>query len=524
MIYSSTYPPVEIPRGDVFTVVLGSLADEDMERTAVTDGVTDITYRELRRQAEAFAGALAARGIAPGDVVALQAPNSPEFAVAYYGILRTGATVTTLNTLYSATEVAKQLKDSNAKAYLTISPLLPTADDAARQAGMAADAIIVVDRADHRVSLSDLIERDLPAPEVTVDSSTALAALPYSSGTTGLAKGVMLTHRNLVANIAQSGVPIDVCRDDRVMAVLPFFHIYGMNTIMNVTLYRRGTLVTMPKMELPAFLDLVQRRRVTYLYIAPPIAVALAKHPIVDDYDLTSIRRILTGAAPMDEALGTALLQRIPAELMQGFGMTELSPLSHTTPIGDDSISIGSIGLAVPNIEFRVVDVDTGEDVPPAPGARTGPGEMLVRGPNVMLGYLGNDEATAATITPDGWLRTGDIVEVGPRHEVYVVDRLKELIKYKGYQVPPAELEALLLTHPAIADAAVVAHPDDEAGEIPRAFIVLQPGADASSEEIIDWVRSRIAPHKRIRMVDFISAIPKSAAGKILRKDLTALS
>ncbi|WP_019203568.1 AMP-binding protein [Tsukamurella sp. 1534] len=524
MIYSSTYPPVEIPRGDVYTEVLGSLTDEDLDRTAITDGAVDLTYRELRRQADAFAGALAARGIAPGDVIALQVPNSPEFAVAYYGILRAGATVTTLNTLYSVTEVAKQLQGSNAKAYITISPLLPTAHAAARHADIPPEAVIIADHSDRRTSLADLIERNHPVPEVAIDPSTALAALPYSSGTTGLAKGVMLTHRNLVANIAQSSVPIDVSRDDRVMAVLPFFHIYGMNTIMNLTLYRRGTLVTMPKMELPAFLDLVQRRRVTYLYIAPPIAVALAKHPIVDDYDLTSIRRILTGAAPLDEALGTALLQRIPAELMQGFGMTELSPLSHTTPIGDDSISIGSIGIAVPNIEFRVVDVDTGDDVPQAPGARTGPGEMLVRGPNVMLGYLGNAPATEATITPDGWLRTGDIVEVGPRHEVYVVDRLKELIKYKGYQVPPAELEALLLTHPAVADVAVVAHPDEEAGEIPRAFIVPQQGASASSEEIIDWVRSRIAPHKRIRMVDFISTIPKSAAGKILRKDLKALS
>ena len=185
-------------------------------------------------------------------------PNSPEFAVAYYGVLRAGATVTTLNTLYSATEVARQLKDSKAKAYITMSSLLTTADDAARQAGIPAEAIIVVDRSDHRASLADLIEHHLPAPEVTVDPSPALAALPYSSGTTGLAKSVMLTHRNLVANIAQSSIPIDVNRDDRVMAVLPFFHIYGMNTIMNLTLYRRGTLVTMPKMELPTFLDLVQ--------------------------------------------------------------------------------------------------------------------------------------------------------------------------------------------------------------------------------------------------------------------------
>ncbi|NMN99022.1 AMP-binding protein [Antrihabitans stalactiti] len=520
MVYTSSYPSVEIPTGDVYAEVLGTLTEADLDRVAVTDGTTQLTYGELRTRADAFAGAIAARGISAGDVVALQVPNSPAFVVAFFGILRAGATVTTINSLYSPAEIAKQLADAKAKTYITVALLLPGALAAAEVVGIPAREIIVVDGTDGHPSLADLLGQGLPAPEVKVDPATALAVLPYSSGTTGAAKGVMLTHRNLVANIAQSAVAIDVAAEDKVMAVLPFFHIYGMNVIMNLTLYRRGTLVTLPKMDLPAFLDLIQTQRVTYLYIAPPIAVALAKHPLVEQYDLSSVRQILTGAAPMDEALGTALLARVPAQLLQGFGMTELSPISHATPIGDDSISIGSIGIALPNIEFKVVDVDTGKEVPDSPGGRTASGEMLVRGPNAMQGYLGNEEATRATITPDGWLHTGDIVEVGPRHEVYVVDRLKELIKYKGYQVPPAELEALLLTHPAIADAAVVAHPDEEAGEIPRAFLVLQNGAEASAEELIAWIADRIAPHKRIRLVDFIDAIPKSVSGKILRKDL----
>ncbi|MFJ8133287.1 AMP-binding protein [Streptomyces hydrogenans] len=520
MVYTSSYPPVDIPEGDVYTEILGSLTAEDLDRIAVTDGVTELTYGSLKAQADAFAGALAARGIDQGDVVALQAPNTPAFVIAFFGILRAGATVTTLNPLYSPNEIAKQLGDSRAKAYVTTAMLLPSARAAALEAGLTAGDIIVLDDAEGHDCLADLLGQDLPAPAVSIHPATALAALPYSSGTTGMAKGVMLTHRNLVANIVQGAAALDVAPDDKVMAVLPFSHIYGMNTIMNLTLYRRGTLTTLAKMDLPAFLGLIQSQRVTYLYIAPPLAVALVKHPMVDDYDLSSVRQILTAAAPMDEALGKALLARLPARFVQGFGMTELSPISHITPMSDDSVSIGSVGLALPNIEFKVIDIETGEEVPEVPGGRTAAGEMLVRGPNVMLGYLGNSVATAATITPDGWLHTGDIVEVGPHQEVYVVDRLKELIKYKGHQVPPAELEALLLTHPAIADAAVVAHPDEEAGEIPRAFIVLQDGARATGEDIIEWTRERIAPHKRIRMVDFIDAIPKSAAGKILRKDL----
>lgn len=520
MPYTSSYPPVEIPTGNLYSEVLGTLTDEDLDRIAVTDGKTDITYGELRSRSNAFAGALASRGISAGDVVALHMPNTPDFVVAFFGIIRAGAAVTPLNTLYSPTEIARQLSNSGAKAYVTVSTLLFGAGAGAEEAGLAREDIIVLDGAPGHSSMAEMLGHDLSAPTPDLDPSTALAALPYSSGTTGMAKGVMLTHRNLVANLAQSAVPIDVNRDDKVLAVLPFFHIYGMNTIMNLTLYRRGTLVTMPKMDLPAFLGLIQDQCITFLYIAPPIAVGLAKHPVVDDYDLSSVRRILTAAAPMDEALGKALLERIPTRLIQGFGMTELSPLSHIAPTCGEHISVGSVGIAVPNIEFKVIDLETGEEIPQAPGGRTAAGEMLVRGPNVMQGYLGNDAATASTITPDGWLHTGDIVEVGPNEEVFVVDRLKELIKYKGHQVPPAELEALLLTHPAVADAAVVAHPDEQAGEIPRAFIVLQADAQASSDEIIEWVSGRIAPHKRIRKVDFIDTIPKSAAGKILRRNL----
>ncbi|MCG8516614.1 MAG: AMP-binding protein [Pseudomonadales bacterium] len=523
MSYTSSYPSIEIPSINLYDEILGNLSQDELDRVAVTDGSFDLSYRELKNQADAFAGGLASRNIKQGDVVGLQAPNCPAFVVAFFGILRAGATVTTINSLYSPGEVAKQLINSEAKALVTAASLLPNALPAIAEAGLDTSDTIVLDGAEDFVSLPDLLDLKLSPPDISIDPDNDLAVLPYSSGTTGAAKGVMLTHRNLVANIRQGSVALDVGHDDKVLAVLPFSHIYGMNTIMNLTLYRRGTLVTLAKMDLTALLKLIQDQRVSYLYIAPPIAVAMVKHPTLDEFDLSSIRLILTAAAPLDEKLGNALQDRLKAMLVQGFGMTELSPISHITPLDNSDISIGSIGTVLPNIEFKVIDVGTGEEIESVPNGRTQPGEMWVRGPNVMRGYLGNPVATAETITPDGWLRTGDIVEVGPHQEVYVVDRLKELIKYKGHQVPPAELEALLLTHPAVADVAVVGYPDEEAGEIPRAFIVLQQDADMTAEGFIKWTGERIAPYKRIRAVEFLDQIPKSAAGKILRKDLKKL-
>ncbi|MFI1030558.1 AMP-binding protein [Streptomyces sp. NPDC020951] len=518
----STYPDVKIPSTTVYDYMFGSLSETDLGRTAVVDGDRTLTYGELRQAVDRFAGALAARGVAPGDVVALHAPNGSGFAIAFHGILRAGATATALNAMYAPHEIANQIRDSGASAYVTVASLLPGALAGAQEAGLGPDAFIVLDPTDDYPSLPDLLAQEAPAPDITVDPATHLAVLPYSSGTTGLAKGVMLTHTNIVANIAQCEPMLKVTERDTVLAVLPFFHIYGMNVLLNLTLRARGTLVTMPRFDLAEFLTRIQEHRCTFLYIAPPVAVALAKHPMVDQYDLSSLRMVVSGAAPLDEALGNRLATRLGVRLMQGFGMTELSPVSHLTPLDDPDMSVGSIGVAVPNLEFKAVDPTTGQDIAWTPGRRSSPGEMLVRGPNVMRGYLGNPAATAATIDPDGFLHTGDIIEIGAKGEVYVVDRLKELIKYKGYQVPPAELEAVLLTHPSIADAAVVAHPDEEGGEIPRAFVVLQSqdGTGPTANEIMSYIAERVAPHKKVRIVDFIDVIPKSASGKILRKDL----
>lgn len=523
MTYYSTYPEVEIPSGSIYDYIFATLQEDELDRIAVVDGIQQISYGELRQKIDALAGALSTKGIQPGDVVALHAPNSLGFIIAFHAILRAGATVTTLNVLYNPTEITNQINDSKAKLYITTSFFLSNVVAGVTGAGLDQKQIILLDHAENYLSISELILQAHKPPVEYAPSATQLAVLPYSSGTTGKAKGVMLTHRNLVANIAQCTPVLPIRQDDTVLAVLPFFHIYGMNVIMNLTLQQRGKLVILPKFDLKPFLELIQNEKCTSIYIAPPIAVALTKHPLVKEYDLSSIRLIVCGAAPMDEALGAALLKQIPSLLLQGFGMTELSPVSHITPLNHLNIPVGSIGFAVPNTSFKVIDPETGNEVEKVENGRTLAGEMLVKGPNVMLGYLNNQQATDSTLTADGYLHTGDIVEVGPQGEVYVVDRLKELIKYKGYQVPPAELEALLLTHPAIADAAVVAHPDEDAGEIPRAFIVLQPSFDISKDEIMSFVAAKVAPHKRIRIVDFIEAIPKSLSGKILRKELKGL-
>jgi 4-coumarate--CoA ligase len=520
VLFRSLYPDVAIPDQSLYDFMFGTLVDAELDRVAVVDGATTPTYGELRSRVDAFAGALAARGIRPGDVVALQAPNGVGFIVAFHGILRAGAAATTINSLYTPTEIASQLADSGAVLYITVSALLPAASAGAAQAGLGADRIITLDPVEGHESLGALIAHGLAAPEVSIDPASHLAVLPYSSGTTGAAKGVMLTHRNLVANIAQSLPMLGVNSADTVLAVLPFFHIYGLNVLMSLTLHQRGTLVTMPRFDLAEFLRLIQDHRCTFLFIAPPMAVALTKHPMVDQYDLSSIQVVVSGAAPLDQALGEALAAKLDCRVLQGYGMTELSPVSHVTPQHGPVLPVGSIGHGLPNTEFKIVDPGTGAEIEPVPGGVSAAGELWVRGPNVMAGYLGNPGATADTIDADGFLHTGDIATVGPDQEVYIVDRLKELIKYKGYQVPPAELEALLLTHPLIADAAVVAHPDEESGEIPRAFVVRQPDAQLSADEVVEFVAARVAPHKKVRMVDFIDAVPKSASGKILRKDL----
>lgn len=516
-MYRSPYADEAIPAVSVYDFLFSDLGEDDADRVALVDGTTgaETTYGQLLAQVNGVAGALAARGAGVGTVIGLLCPNVPAFASVFHGILRSGATATTINSLYTPEEIASQLTDAGATFLITVSPLLPHALPAAIEVGIDAEHLIVLDGADGHPSLKDLLMQQAPPPEVSFDPATHLAVLPYSSGTTGLAKGVKLSHTNLVANVQQCNPVIDVTRDDRVLALLPFFHIYGMTVLLNIALKKRSRLVTMPKFDLPEFLRMIQEHGCTFLFIAPPIAVALAKHPLIDEYDQSSVRTIFSGAAPLDTALAEAVAKRLHTNVQQGYGMTELSPVSHVIPPDRGDIPRGSIGVPIANIECRIVDVESGADV--APGES---GELLVRGPNVMLGYLNRDDATRDTLDADGFLHTGDIAMADEHGAFWIVDRLKELIKYKGYQVAPAELEALLLTHPLIADAAVVGALDDDGQEVPKAFVVLAQDARLEADAVMAFVAEHVAPQKKVRQVAFIDVVPKSSSGKILRKDL----
>ncbi|MGY1813902.1 4-coumarate--CoA ligase family protein [Blastococcus sp. SYSU D00820] len=528
MALASRYPDVEIPNVSVPQFVLSAGRDRP-DAPALIDGLKGdtITHGQLAGYVDRVAAALAARGLVKGDVVAVFCPNTPWFPVVFHGIAAAGCVMSPINSLYTPHEIAFQLKDSGAKVLITVSPFLDRALAAVQETPV--DEVIVMDGAEGHASLLDLLTSDAPSVQVDIDPAEDLVTLPYSSGTTGLPKGVMLTHRNLVANVAQCRPLIRLGEDERIIAVLPFFHIYGLTVLMNQGLAWGGAVVTLPRFDLEDFLRTIQDHKITRAFVAPPILLALAKHPLVDQYDLSSLTSILSGAAPLDEQLAQAAQQRLRkgadsgVTVAQGYGMTELSPVSHTTPDegaeppgAQSPVPKGSVGYAVPNTECRLIDPGTGEDA--AAGER---GELWVRGPQVMKGYLNNEEATRNTLDADGWLHTGDVAVVDDEGRFTVVDRVKELIKYKGYQVAPAELEAVLLGHPEIADAAVIGVPDKESGEeLPKAFVVRSPGSEITEDAVMAFMAERVAPHKKIRFVEFIEQVPKSAAGKILRKDL----
>jgi acyl-CoA synthetase (AMP-forming)/AMP-acid ligase II len=371
--------------------------------------------------------------------------------------------------------------------------------------------VYVVGEAEGVTSFAELAAASIDPPVVEIDPVEDLAVLPYSSGTTGLPKGVMLTHYNLVAHDCQIDTGDVIRPGDVVIAVLPFFHIYGMSVIMNAGLSRGGVVVTMPRFDLAQFLQLIQDHKVNRAFLVPPIVLALAKHPIVDDYDLSSLQVIFCGAAPLSTELTRAAADRLGCVIKQGYGMTETSPVTHLTP--DDRVKDGKIGVLAASTEAMIVDIETLEPLGP-----NRDGELWVRGPQVMRGYLNRPDATDATIVEGGWLRTGDIASVDEDGYFTIVDRLKELIKYKGYQVAPAELEAVLLTHPAVADAAVVGSPDEESGELPKAFVVRK--GEVGEQELIDYVAAHVAPYKKVRLLEFVESVPKSATGKILRRSL----
>ena len=508
IIHRSPLPDAEIPEVPVTEFVL-RLADTYPDRAALIDGPSGrtYTYAQLRDLIHRFAGGLAARGFRKGDTLGLMAPNVPEYAIVFHGVAVAGGTVTTINPTYGAEEVRFQLLDAGATMLITIGMFAETAKAAIE--GTKVEEVLTLDGAEGTGNAMALLGD--PIDQVAVDVRDDVVVLPYSSGTTGLPKGVMLTHHNLVANMAQT-LPIFKPREQEVvLSFLPFFHIYGMQVLMNMGFSFGATIVTMPRFDLQQALELVQQHKVTRFFVVPPVILALAKHPLVDQYDLSSLIQVFSGAAPLGAELAAEASARVKCEVVQGYGMTELSPVTHATPEGD--FRPGTSGITIPNTEIRVVDPATGNDLGVGEG-----GELWIRGPQVMKGYLNNEEATRNTIDEDGWLHTGDVAVVDEHHHVSIVDRVKELIKYKGFQVPPAELEALIVAHPKVADVAVIGVPDVEAGELPKAFVVVAPGAELTEQELKDYVAEHVTSYKHIRLVEFVSEIPKSPSGKILRR------
>jgi acyl-CoA synthetase (AMP-forming)/AMP-acid ligase II len=512
MVVVGPYPSVEIPDTPLTAYVLEQAA-EFGDKPALIDGPSGrtITYTELAGRVRAFAAGLSARGFVKGDRFAIYMPNLPEYAVAFHGAVSVGGIVTTVNPLYTPNELAFQLEDSKARFLLTIPQFLDNATEAAAKSGV--EEVFVLGEAEGATSVTELFSVSTDAPAVDIDVHNDLGVLPYSSGTTGFPKGVMLTHNNLVSNIAQfhGAHPID--SSDVFIGLLPFFHIYGMTVLMNGGLRKGATIVTIPRFDLEGFLELSQKYETTRAYLVPPVILALAKHPVVDNYDLSSLKTIMSGAAPLSGDLASAAAERLGCYVMQGYGLTETSPVTHCVPQDPGRNKPGSIGPPIPNTECMVVDLTTGEEA-----ATDELGEVWIRGPQIMKGYLNNDAATSMTIDSDEWLHSGDIGRVDSDGYFFLVDRLKELIKYKGMQVAPAELEAILLTHEQISDAAVIGVPDEEAGEVPKAFVVL--AGEFSEEDIKSFVAERVAPHKRVRFVEVVEAVPKSASGKILRRML----
>jgi acyl-CoA synthetase (AMP-forming)/AMP-acid ligase II len=512
-MWTSPYAPVEVGGTTLHRMVLEAAARFG-DKPALVDGPSGMTvsYRLLAERVQGVAAGLAARGFGPGDVLALWAPNLPQWAGVALGAMAAGGTVTGASPACTERELAVQLADAGASVLVTVPQLVPAARSAAASAGVG--EVVVLGQADGATPILDLLASG-PAPDPDLDPATAVGLLPYSSGTTGLPKGVLLTHANLVTSVRQVGSGLRVGERDTLLAVPPFSHIMGFLVTLAAPLCSGATVITMPRFDPGQFLELLENHRVTVLVGAPPMFQVLLRHPLAAGADLGSLELLVCGGAPLTADAQQALSARLPgATVGQAWGLTETT-VGLSMPDRDAGSVPGTVGRVMPNTELRVVDPGTGRDL-----AAGQPGELLARGPQVTAGYLHRPEATAAMVDPDGWLRTGDLGLVDGDGNVVIVDRLKELIKVSGYQVAPAELEALLATHPAVADAAVLHRPDPASGEVPVAVVVPRPGAEPDPDGLLAWVAERVEPHKRVRAVRFADAIPRTPSGKLLRRAL----
>jgi len=511
-------PPLDYPRIP-YDQMLSHGAARHPENVAVVFRDVSLTYRELEALTNRFAHALLALGVAKGDRVCVLAPNCPEYLIAFYAIARVGAVASPMNPSYREREIEYQLNDTEAVAIVVHTNLISLVD-AVRERSPHLKHLIAVGPGQSpgpRVrSFTELIADQPSTPPAPVEIlEDDLVALPYSSGTTGLPKGVMISHKNLVTNNIQFVACIRMRESDRLMLFLPFYHIYG-TMLMGAAVHTGATCVLMERFEPVECLELVQRHRVTLFFVVPPVLLMLSNWPELSKYDLSSLRTTMVGAAPVAPELARRFRQLTGVPVLQGYGMTEASPLTHVNPVYDESLNVvDSAGLLAHDTTHRVVDIETGE-------RELGPGEIgeiCIRGPQIMRGYWRAPEATAAALR-DGWYYSGDIGYVDERGYLYIRDRKKEMIKFKGFGIAPAEIEALLVEHPAVADAAVIGKPHPEAGEIPKAFVVKKKGQSLTANDVVAFVKGRLANYKVPGEVEFVDAIPKTPSGKILRRVL----
>ncbi|HJO60352.1 MAG: AMP-binding protein [SAR202 cluster bacterium] len=487
------------------------------DKTAIIDGNSSYTFSELEEYSSQFSGALKRLGVSKGDRVGILAPNCAEFVIAFHGISRSGAIVSTINSGYREREIAHQVQDSGCQILVVHESLNEILDEAKKLIKNDVRSIAITSNKATLGSFWELLGQSEAYTATNINPENDLAALPYSSGTTGLSKGVMLSHFNVVSNVEQIlGLTggASMAEDDVILVHLPLFHIYGMNVLMNPCIAAGSTQVMMGRFDMEEFLDLIETHRVTKLFTVPPVGLGLSQYPGVASRDLSCIKFAMFGAAPLSSELQLKISEVLNCPVIQGYGMTESSPVTNIDFTEPDLLKAGSIGPAVSDTEEKIVDVeDPTKELTPGEI-----GELVIRGPQVMKGYFNNSEATQETITSDGWLHTGDIGKMDEDGYVWILDRKKELIKYKGFQVPPAELEGLLIEHPEISDAAVIGKPDVESGEIPKAFVVKTKGSNISEDAVMSFVSSKVATFKYVREVEFIDAIPKNASGKILRR------